>query len=158
MESEIEKVSAYSKQPDITRADIDAVVEPALDAVTYKLTDAIAGGRFGDAARVLDELLRMREPPHRLSYGISAKMRQLLAARVCLESGFNADTLKEICSIRHDFQARGLISAARGMGLEACRKAVTACSQAAFDMNNGFDARGCLTDLLARLAVIRSPV
>ena len=43
---EIEKIGAYAKQPHITRADIEAVATPQLDAVVFRMTDAIGEGNF----------------------------------------------------------------------------------------------------------------
>ena len=60
---EIEKVGAYARGPKITRADIDAVAAPQLDAVVFEMTDAIGAGSFDQAASVLGELFQMQEPP-----------------------------------------------------------------------------------------------
>ena len=60
---EIEKVGAYAKGPRITRQDIEAVATPQLDAVVFRMTDAIGEGNFDRAAQVLGELYQMQEPP-----------------------------------------------------------------------------------------------
>jgi DNA polymerase-3 subunit delta len=148
----IEKVSAYAPGNMITREMIDAVVTPVLDAVTYKLTDLIAQRQFDEAASVLDELFSMREPPHKMIYSISLKMRQLLMARLCINSGQGEKRLMEICGIRYDFQARSLMSSARQMTLAECRNAVLSCTETAYLMNTSGDPESLLTELLLKLA------
>jgi len=152
LHSEIGKVAAYALGGTVSRADIDAVVIPVLDAVAYKLTDALMRRQHADAMRVLDELLRMREPPHKLVYSISMKMRQLLAARVCIENKAGKDKLIAMCGIRHDFQAKALLDTARKTSLPVCRKAVLLCAQTAYELNSAPDQEARLTELIARLA------
>ena len=67
---EIEKVGAYARQKHITMGDIQAVATPQLDAVVFRMTDAIGEGKFDQAMSVLGELYQMQEPPlprHRIS-------------------------------------------------------------------------------------------
>lgn len=153
--TEIEKVAAYEKTDAVSKKSIDAVVVPVLDAVTYKMTDAILHRRFNDAAGMLSDLLRMQEAPHRIIYNISLKMRQLLAARVCCESGKGISDLMSMCNMNMEFQARGLMTAARGVSADFCRHAVLLCSQAAVAMNSSGSAEceRILSQLLAQLAV-----
>jgi len=154
LHSEIGKVAAYALGETVSRADIDAVVIPVLDAVAYKLTDALMRRQHAPAMRILDELLRMREPPHKLIYSISMKMRQLLAARVCIESKMGKDKLIAICGIRHDFQARALLDTARKTSLPECREAVLLCAQTAYELNSAPDQEARLTELIAKLAFV----
>jgi DNA polymerase-3 subunit delta len=155
LNSEIGKLAAYVTSDTVTRQDIDAVVTPSPEAVAYQLTDAVARGDFDSAAAILDTLLRMREAPHKLIFNISLKMRQLLAARVCVENGLGSAKLSEMCGIRFEFQARGLMSAARSISLGECRDAVLYCSQTALAMNSGSDHEAQLITLLPRLALRR---
>jgi len=153
---EIEKVSAYNTDKMITKESIDAVVTPVLDAVTYKLTDAVLQRRFDDAVDLLSDLLAMQEPPHKIIYSISLKMRQLLAAKVCAESGKSYAYLMDICSIRTDWAAKSLMSNASKVSLDWCRDAVKKCSETAFRMNSeGIYYDELLTQLLVELSALR---
>jgi DNA polymerase III delta subunit len=152
LHGEIEKTAAYADGETVTRADIDAVVIPELDAVAYKLTDALARRDFPTATRILDELFRMREPPHKIMFSISLNVRKLLAARICIENRLDAAELIDICSLRFDWQARPLLDAARKMSLAACRDAVAACAETAFELNNS-DPEAAIVELVARLAL-----
>lgn len=153
---EIEKVSAYNTDRIITRESIDAVVTPVLDAVTYKLTDAILQRRFDDAADILSDLLAMQEPPHKMIYSISLKMRQLLMAKICTENAKSYAYLMEACSIRADWAAKSLMSNAGKVSLSWCRNAVKKCSQTALRMNSeNTDYSELLSQLLVELAALR---
>jgi DNA polymerase-3 subunit delta len=153
MVMEVEKVAAYNTGKIILRSSIDSVVTPALDAQTYKMTDAIMARNFDTAAKILGDLLNMQEPPHKIHYSISMKMRQLLAARVLYEEGKSKDALMDICGIRFEFQARGMMNAARGVTVPWCKRAVMACSDSALTLNSGGDGKEILAQLLTELAI-----
>ena len=150
--TEIEKTAAFSKEERITRADIDAVVTPVLDAVVYRMTDALADRRFDEAAGVLSDLLGMNEAPHKILYSVSVKLRQLLAARVCLDEGKSTEAFMELAGIRYDFQARRTMAAARQLSRAWCVRAVELSAETALRLNSGGTGKECLTDLLLRLA------
>ena len=154
LHGEIGKVAAYSQSETVTRADIDAVVTPVLDTVAYKLTDALMRREHASAMRILDELLQMRETPHKLIYSISLKMRQLLAARVCIESKLSRHELIDICNIRYEFQAKALMDTARKTTLAECRKAVLLCAQIAHELNSTPEPEARLIELIIKLAFV----
>jgi len=151
LKGEIEKVAAFSKSDIIIRDDIDAVVSPVLDAVTFKLTDAIVSGNFKLSTQILGELFQMREAPHKMIYSISLKLRQLLVARVCIENGLGKTHFMEMCGIRHEFQARGLWATANKSTLSDCKASVIHCSETALDLNSTTDPEARIVELLLRL-------
>ena len=134
---------------------IDAVVEPVPDAVTYKLTDALARGQYDKSSEILGQLFLMREPPHKIIFSISMKMRQLLGARVIFEEGKGPRDLMKLCGLRFSFQAEGLIGCARGVSLQWCKDAVIKCAEAAAKMNSGTDYEQAITQLIIELAMSR---
>jgi len=153
LKGEIEKAAAYSKSETVTKQDIDAVVTPVLDTVAYKLTDALVNRNNRQALQVLDELFQMREVPHKLIYSISLKMRQLLAARVCIENKLDKNKLMTLAGIRHEFQARMLMSTAGKATLSECRTAVLSCASTAFALNSSSsDPESQMIELVTRLA------
>jgi len=155
LHGEIGKISAYAQGDTVTRADIDAVVTPVLDTVAYKLTDALIRREHSLAMRILDELFQMRESPHKLIFSISLKMRQLLAARVCIDSNLGKTALIEMCGIRHDFQARALLDSARKTTIRNCREAVLLCTQTAFELNSAPEPEARIIELIAKLALVK---
>ena len=156
LNGEIEKLVSYSPANEITRRDIDDIVTAVPDAVSYRLTDALTRKSFSDAAKILDDLLRMREAPHKLLYGISLRMRHLLIARVCLEKKLGESAFMDISGIKYPFQAKAMLSSARGTPLDTCKSLVSACSEAAYYMNSGDDPSKQLTELFTRLVFYMS--
>ena len=152
---EIEKLCAHHGRSDapVSRAEIDALVAAIPDAVKYKLTDAVVERDYRRAASVLDDLAAMREPPHKLIYAMTSKMRALLLARYYLDSNRGADELMKTTGIRYDFQAKNLMSAARRWAPEHCRDAVLLCTETAFRLNDGGDMDS-VVELLVRLAAV----
>lgn len=152
LKSEIEKLSFYVKGETVTREAIDQLVTPTLDAQHWTLTDHITAGRFDSAAAVLSDLFGMQEVPHKLMFTVSLKLRQLLLARLMLDSGQDTKQLMKTAGINFEFQARNLMNAARRLPLEQCRRYVLLAAEAAYQMNSGSDPEAVLTELLIRLA------
>ncbi|MCL2627508.1 MAG: DNA polymerase III subunit delta [Oscillospiraceae bacterium] len=151
---EIKKVAAFSKNERILRSDIDAVVTPVLDAVAYRLTDAIINRNHKRSIELLDELFQMREAPHKLIYSISLKLRQLLAAKVCSDKGIGKTDFMNLCGIRFDIQARSLIDAARNTSIKKCRTYLLECCKTALELNSTAEPEARILELVVRLAVI----
>ena len=150
---EIEKIGAYSKQKHITKADIEAVATPQLDAVVFRMTDAIGEGNFDRAMSVLGELYQMQEPPIKIMWSLGRQMRQLYSARLTLEQGKGASYLASLWGIK-PYPADKLMHSARRFSLKWCRRAVIRCGQTDFAMKStGQDAQELLTALLLELSV-----
>ena len=60
LNSEIEKICAYSGADEIRKSDIDAVTEPVLDAVVFQMTDLLSAGRYDQALQKLQKLMKMQ--------------------------------------------------------------------------------------------------
>jgi len=152
MQGEIEKISAYARSEIITRADIDAVVTPILEAVAYKMTDALVSRDYASAMKQLDDLFLMREAPHKIFFSISLKMRQLLAARICIENKLGRQDLMKMCALRQEYQARPLLDTARKMTLTECRDAVLLCADTALELNSMPEPEARIVELITKLA------
>ena len=152
--SEIGKIGAYAKHHRVTRADIDAVATPQLDAVVFEMTDAIAAGDFDKAAGVLGELLHMQEPPIKLLAVLGKQLRQLYSARLALEDRKGAPYLMELWGMRSAYPAQRLMQSAQRFSLSWCRRAVVRCAQTDLAMKStGADGEELLIALLMELAV-----
>lgn len=84
---EISKVCAFSGTEEITKSDIDAVVEPALDAIIYEISEQLTAGETGKALVKLTQVLKMQEEPISVLGSIGAHFRKLSTARVLQDSG-----------------------------------------------------------------------
>ena len=152
---EIEKIGAYAKGGRITREDIDAVATPQLDAVVFRMTDAIGEGNFDRAASVLGELYQMQEPPIRIMWSLGRQMRQLYSARLAIEKGKGAPYVAGLWGLK-PYPADKLMTSARRFSLSWCRRAVVRCGQTDLAMKStGQDAQELLTGLLLELAAPR---
>jgi hypothetical protein len=59
----------------------------------------------------------------------------------------------EMCGIRHEFQARTLLSTANKATLADCRAAVLHCSQTALELNSSSNPESGMVELVTRLAL-----
>ncbi len=154
---EIEKIGSYAKGPYITRADIDAVATPQLDAVVFRMTDAIGEGQFDRAAAVLGELYQMQEAPIKIMWSLGRQMRQLYSARLALEQGRGKDFIAALWGIK-PYPAEKLVNSARRFSLPWCRRAVVRCGEIDLAMKStGQDGQQLLTGLLLELATPAAP-
>lgn len=152
--SEIGKIGAYAQGHRITRADIDAVATPQLDAVVFQMTDAIAAGNFDRAASVLGDLFHMQEPPIKLLSVLGKQLRQLYSARLALERRKGTGYLMEQWGMRNSYPAEKLMNAARRFSLAWCRRAVIRCGEVDLAMKStGADGKELLVSFLMELAV-----
>ena len=149
---EIEKIGAYAKGSRITRADIEAVATPQLDAVVFRMTDAIGEKNFDRAASVLGELFQMQEPPVKIMWSLGRQMRQLYSARLALENGRGSGWVASLWNLK-PYPADKLMQSARRFTLPWCRRAVVRCGQTDLAMKStGQDGQELLTTLLLELA------
>ena len=151
--SEIGKIGAYAKGKRVTRADIDAVATPQLDAVVFQMTDAIAARNFDKAASVLGDLLHMQEAPIKLLSVLGRQLRQLYSARLALEARKGSGYLMELWGLRSAYPADKLMQSARRFSLEWCRRAVVRCGEIDLAMKStGADGEELLIGFLLELA------
>ena len=111
LSGEISKICAYSGSDVICKADIDAVVEPVLDAVVFQMTDCFSQGNYGQALVKLHQLLKMQEEPLKILAAVGSHFRRLSAARILLDGGKNAQDLMRLTGM-NDYPARKTVAAA----------------------------------------------
>jgi len=111
LSGEISKICAFSGAEEICRADIDAVVEPVLDAAVFGMTDMLGEREYGSALVKLRQLLKMQEEPLRILGAIGMHFRRLATARTLLDHGKQPSELIPIYRMG-DYAARKTMSAA----------------------------------------------
>lgn len=155
--TEIEKIGAYASGRQVTRADIDAVVIPQLDAAVFQMTDAIARNDFDGAAAVLDSLLGARESAIMILSVVGKYFRQLYTARLLLERRRGTADLASLWGMKSSWQAERLMDAARRYSLPWCRNAVRRCAETDLAMKSyGGEENDLLVGLLTELAAGRT--
>lgn len=144
---EIHKVAAYSGAEAICKADIDAVVEPTLDAQAFRMTDQLSAGNYGAALQTLHKLYKMQEEPIKILGAVGAHFRRLSAARTLLDSGRNAEELRKLYGLQ-DFAARKTMESARRFRPEFLAKAASLILETDYNMKTSFDENERLLELL----------
>lgn len=145
--SEIHKIATYSGAETICREDIDAVVEPTLDAQAFRMTDQLSAGNYGAALLTLQKLFKMQEEPIKILGAVGSHFRRLSVARTLLDSGKNADELRKLYGMQ-DFAARKTMDAARRFRPEFLAKAASLILETDYKMKTSFDDNERLLELL----------
>lgn len=152
---EIEKLGAYAPLRQVTRADIDAVAIPVLDAVVFQMTEALTKGESDRAFSVLNDLFHMQQAPIMILAVLGKHLRQLYSARVALDAGKGSRFLMELWGMRSAYPAEKLMEAARRHTLSWCKYAMLRCAETDLAMKSvsGADGKDLLLDLVLELAV-----
>ena len=125
---------------------------PQLDAVVFRMTDAIGEGKFDQAMSVLGELYQMQEPPIKIMWSVGRQMRQLYSARLALEQGRGPAYVAQLWGIK-PYPSEKLMRSAKRFSLKWCRRAVVRCGQIDLAMkSSGQDGNELLTGLMLELA------
>ena len=151
---EIGKIAAYAKGERITKADIDAVAAPVLEAQVFEMTRAVSKGDFNRAAEVLGSLLKLQGEPFLLLSLMGTELRKLHSARIALDTGRDRFWLMEQWNMRSDYAAKLLLENARRVTRSWCARAVRRCYEEDVRIKSvsGVDGAGELKLLLMELA------
>lgn len=147
LNSEINKICAYSGAEEIRKSDIDAVTEPVLDAVVFQMTDLLSAGQYDKALEKLQQLLKMQQEPLAILGAIGGHFRRISAARTLLDHGKGAYELQKLCCIP-DYPARKTMEAARRCSQQFCRIAAELVLETDYRMKTSFDEQERLLELL----------
>ena len=157
--SEIGKIGAYASAQRVTRADIDAVAIPQIDAVVFQMTDALARKDFNKAASVLADLLHSQEPPIMILSVMGKYFRQLYTARLYLDNNRSRTDFMALWNMKYSYQADKLMDAARKFSLVWCRHAVRRCAEVETDLKNNYGRESeLLVSLLMELSAGRKVI
>lgn len=144
---EIKKISAFSGADAICKADIDAVTEPVLDAVVFRMTDQLGVGDYGGALMTLQKLLKMQQEPIAILGAIGGHFRRLSTARVLLDHGRNYTELQKLYGLA-DYPAKKAMDAAHRFSQQFCSKAAELILETDRQMKTSFDDPQRLLEML----------
>ena len=147
LDGEIQKICAFSGAETVVRADIDAVVEPTLDAVVFQLTDALAQRDFGAALERLQVLLKMQTEVIPIVAAVGAQMRRLNAAKILQTEGKGAQELASLCGIA-PYAAGKTMTLSRRFSERFCRQAMLLCCQTDYQIKTSYDTPERLAEML----------
>ncbi len=147
LSSEISKIVAFSGADAICKADIDAVTEPVLDAVVFRMTDQLANGSYPEALLTLQKLLKMQQDPIAILGAIGSQYRKLSTARVLLDQGRGYGELMRLYGIS-DYPAKKSMEAARKCSPRYLATASLLILEADHNMKTSFDEPQRLLEML----------
>ena len=147
LSGEISKICAYSGADEICRADIDAVVEPVLDAVIFQMTDLMSSGEYGKALLKLRQLLKMQEEPVGILAIIGGHFRKLSIAKTLLDNGKTATELMKLTGLS-DYPARKTMSAAGRFSTNFYKRAAELVLECDVQLKTSFDDADRLLEVL----------
>ncbi len=147
LSGEISKICAYSGASEIRKSDIDAVVEPVLDAVVFQMTDLLSAGKYAEALIKLQQLLKMQQEPLAILGAVGGHFRRISTARTLLDNGKTSSELQKLCGLA-DYPARKSMEAARRFSPAFCRKAAELVLETDYKMKTSFDDPERLLELL----------
>lgn len=153
LSSEIDKIANYAPGGGITKADIDAVADPVLDARVFQMTDAISSRNFRRSMEILSDLYLMNTEPIMILSVLGRQIRQIWSARLALENRMSQSDLADIWDMKSSWQSQKMLDSARRFELRWCRQAVVLCAECDLAMKStGLDSEELLTDLILKLA------
>lgn len=147
LKCEIEKIAAFSGTEAICRADIDAVTEPVLDAVVFRMTDYLGTQEYAKAMDTLQKLLKMQQEPIVILGAIGGYLRRLGTARILYDRGNTAGELVKLYSMS-DYAARKAMSAARQFSPAFFKKSVQLLLETDRRMKTSYDDPQRLLEML----------
>ena len=104
--NEIGKVAAYARDTKVRREEIDAVVVPIAEAQVFKVTDAIAGKNYEQAAELMYKLLQLNAEPTPINAAIGSQLRRLYASLLVKKAGGDAADLTKLLGGKSDYASR----------------------------------------------------
>ena len=148
LSGEISKIAAFSGADTICKADIDAVTEPVLDAVVFRMTDFLAAGDYAQALLTLQKLLKMQQEPIAILGAVGSHLRRLGTARTLLDNGGNASQLQKLYAPMADYPARKAMEAARRFSPRFFAKASELVLETDHNMKTSYDDPNRLLEML----------
>ena len=143
LHAEVEKICSYSGAETIVRADVDAVVEPTLDAVVFQITNALAERKFDIAMERLHAVFKMQEEPIPAVAVIGSQMRRLRAAKILQ----NVEELASVCGISPKAASMAMTQARR-FSERFCDRAVLLCCETDYKLKTSYDDPQRLVEML----------
>lgn len=101
--NELEKLSVYAAgQPEITRADVEAVVSSNVTASIFNLIDNVAGGKLAEALRALEQVV-LTEPPEGVLPRLADHFQTLYIVKGMQQHGYTVQEIMAASGKNHPF-------------------------------------------------------
>ena len=157
---EITKLCGAADGDEITRADIDRVIEPTPEVTVFQMTDALGAGDYDRAASLMAVLLGDRDTPPSLQISlVGEQLRRLYAARTALDFGLADSYIADCVPMLEKYPSwiRSIRQTSRRFSRGQLQRALRLCAETEFGMkDNGPDPENLMRELLVRLALDRA--
>ena len=144
---EIDKICAYSGAENIVKSDIDAVVEPVLEADAFAMADMLIRGECAKALDKLHTLLNKQQEPLMILGAVGKRFRQMASARILMDNGRGPGELMRICGMK-DYPARLTMDAAGKFPAAFYKKAAMLVLETDRQLKTSYDDPARLMEML----------
>jgi DNA polymerase-3 subunit delta len=155
LKNEIDKIAFYAKGINITRADIDSVASPVIEAVIFDLTNELSRKNYDKAAGIMGRLFQLDEEPIRILSVIAGQIRKLYSARLIKETGTSGteQAVQSILKLASAYQARLLYKGCTDFSERWYKENLKLCAETDLKMKStGEDPKELLTTLFLFMA------
>lgn len=151
--NEIGKIAVYAKKRQITRADIDAVAVPVVEAQAFRLADALSGKRYDEAAELMHKLFQLNTEPIMLNAVIASELRRLYAARLVKDRGGGSEALMAVLGKVSDYRCRLYLRTCGGFSPAWYSRGIRRCAELDYRLkSSSADPEEMLKSLFLQLA------
>jgi len=106
LSNEIGKIAVYAAGNRIAREEIDAAAVPAVEAQTFKLTDALSNRDYEKAAGLMFKLFQLSTEPIAINAMIGSQLRRLYTALLLKRRGGSAAELSAVLVSSGEYACR----------------------------------------------------
>jgi DNA polymerase-3 subunit delta len=153
--NETAKICAYAGKYEVTRAHVDAVATPKIEARVFDLSRCILSGNTQRAFEILASLFSLREPPVSILAVLAMSYADLYRARVAKAEGKTPADVISAFGYRSDFRVNSAFSARISAG--AVKRSLSVLLDCDLKMKStGLDDKILLEKAVAELFAARS--
>ncbi len=136
MAKELQKLLLYCAQGSVSKADIEAICIPTLEARVFDLVRAVAEKKTERALQLYHQLLAAEESPRAILSLLARQFRFILQTNRFEEMGLSKQEQLQRLEIK-DFQRKEYLKQGRYFNEVQLEKALCDCLQADLDVKNG---------------------
>ena len=135
--NEIGKIAVYASGERISKADIDAVAVPVVEAEAFKLADALSGKRYNEAAELMHKLFQLNTEPIVINAMIGSQLRRLYAALLVKQQSGGVQELMEVLGTGSEYMCRQYLRICSGFSREWYRNGIRRSAETDYRLKSG---------------------
>ena len=154
--NELDKLSAYAKGGEITKAVVDEMAVKSLQARAFDINKALLSGRLEKALEIVNTLFEMQEEPVSMVSAISSQFVDLYRAKCAKTAGLNfSEVGKDFDYKRREFVLSNASAECARFKESQLRQAIDICLDTDYKLkSSSADGRMLIEELLIKLLVI----